>query len=1036
MPNIINKMSKGKIALIAVLFILLLVTIRVIFMYFHLTPEHPHVEHGVVDLRQWNFNDQETLILDGEWEFYPSLFLDPEDTESTDLQSQSEWIQVPGNWNNSTGIDSGHGFGTYRLRVLISDNEELYGIRVPSIQTASRLFINGQLQNEIGYPTETAKDNKARNVPFSSSFHTDTNEIEIMLHVSNYQFPDTGGIQQSIKFGTVDAVANEKFTSISMQMMVCVVLLLQCIYMCILYALGYRKRELTYLGALTFCMLISTLVDDDKLLLVWIPLNLEWTVKIRLIAYFGSAVFLILFSKKILINDRNPKFDHLFAILCILCSLLILVLPINYYEVLKLMLAFIMLLAIILVPTFALKAIFKGEVGSIFLFLSGIAISINIVLGGFLKSRLLGDLPYYPFDLIISILGLASFSFIRFSKTSERAEKLATKLTKMDKVKDDFLANTSHELRTPLHGMINMAQAVLKDGSQSLDAKSKDNLELITTLGERMSIMLNDLLDVTQLKEHNIRLNKQSVALQGVVSGVFDILRYMTDGKSIKLVNDIPEPFPKVIVDENRLVQILFNLIHNAIKYTNEGIILVHSEYKDGLAYIHVKDSGIGIDEEAQNRIFQPYEQVDSSMTAIGGGLGLGLSICKQLVELHGGTIELESSPDRGSVFTFTLPIDPNIEKEQIVTLQERELNSDHMIKSFLKNESRNAWIPPLAISDVRRPRVLAVDDDPVNLKILKNILSEDHYDITLVTSGKDALTWLDKGDWDIIIADVMMPHMSGYELTRTIREKFSISELPILLLTARSKSEDIYTGFLSGANDYVTKPVGGLELKTRVRALTDLKQSITERLRIEAAWLQAQIQPHFVFNTLNTIASLSDTDTTRMVILLEKFGEYLRTSFENRNRDRVVPLHHELELLRAYVYIEQERFGDRLQVVWHVPNHINIELPPLSIQPLVENAVRHGVLTRTRGGIVTISISENDDHVEISIVDDGKGMDKQKLESLLVSNPNKKNGIGLINTDRRLKQIYGKGLQIRSSLDEGTSVTFTIPKFTIKSTI
>ena len=1028
--------SRGKITLIAIVFILLLITLRMIFMYFRLTPDHPYADRGVLDLRSWNFSDQQTITLDGQWEFYPSLFIEPETTETSNMNTQKDWIQVPGDWSSSTSTNSGFGFGTYRLRVLVNEEKQLYGIRIPNIQTASRLFINGQLYKEIGHPTEKAKGNKARNIPTMSSFYTEDPEIEIIIHVSNYQLPSSGGITQSIKFGTLDAVANEKNFSESMQGMVSIVLLLHGVYAIILYVLGSRKKELTYLGAITFCMLISTLFDDDKLLLVWLPINLEWTVKIRVISYIGSAVFFILFMEKVLSKKKDGKYYHWFAILSGICSLVIMILPV--YSLMNIMpiLTIVMLLAIILVPFLALRAIMNEEVGAIYLLLSAIAISSNIILGGFLKNRLWNDVPYYPFDIIFAFLGLASFCFIRFFETSDRAKRLAERLEESNKLKDDFLANTSHELRNPLHGMINMAQTVLEDGRQSLDEKSKGNLELITTLGQRMSLMVNDLLDITRLKENHIRLNKQSLILKGVVSGVFDIIRYMIEGKPIELRVDIPENFPKVMADENRLVQILFNLIHNAIKYTNEGLIVVHCDIRDGMAYIQIEDSGIGIEEDVQQRIFQPYEQVDSSMTALGGGLGLGLSICKQLVELHGGILEVHSSLGLGSVFSFTLPIDDHAVEQQITDSVEDGLRTVDVITSQWIAESSSALTSPKFISDVRRPRVLAVDDDPVNLKILRNILSEDYYDITAVTSGKEALTWLGKEEWDLVIADVMMPHMSGYELTRTIREKFSISELPILLLTARSQSEDIYTGFLSGANDYVAKPVGGLEIKTRVRALIDLKQSVTEKLRMEAAWLQAQIQPHFLFNTLNTIASLSDTDTTRMVILLEKFGIYLRKSFDNKNMMRVVPLEHELELLRSYVYIEQERFGNRLQLVWDVPDFINIELPPLTIQPLVENAVKHGVLTRTRGGTITITMTENDGYVEISIMDNGVGMDEHKLNNILSGHPDHKKGIGLLNTDRRLKQIYGKGLLIRSVLGEGTTVSFTIPISVTKSIV
>lgn len=145
--------------------------------------------------------------------------------------------------------------------------------------------------------------------------------------------------------------------------------------------------------------------------------------------------------------------------------------------------------------------------------------------------------------------------------------------------------------------------------------------------------------------------------------------------------------------------------------------------------------------------------------------------------------------------------------------------------------------------------------------------------------------------EWDLVISDVMMPQMSGYELTQIIRQRFSMTELPVLLLTARSQPADIENGFLSGTNDYVTKPVDALELRSRVHALTSVKQSMHERLRMEAAWLQAQIQPHFLFNALNTVIALSQIDVNRMNKVLEAFSRLLRGKFQFDNINEFAPI-------------------------------------------------------------------------------------------------------------------------------------------------
>ncbi|WP_171650596.1 response regulator [Paenibacillus foliorum] len=398
------------------------------------------------------------------------------------------------------------------------------------------------------------------------------------------------------------------------------------------------------------------------------------------------------------------------------------------------------------------------------------------------------------------------------------------------------------------------------------------------------------------------------------------------------------------------------------------------------------------------------------------------------MVELHGSKLEVSSIPSQGSVFTFALELaEPSLVEETIAVPL---VYAETAVSSYLPAAELTAVKPPNVLNRTDRPRILAIDDDAINLSILSSLLSSDNYDVVTASSGKEALSILDTQVLDLIISDVMMPQMSGYELTRTIRERFSISELPILLLTARSRSEDIQAGFQSGANDYVMKPVEAAELKSRVKALTELKASIRARLRIEAAWLQAQIQPHFLFNTLNSIAALSEFDTTRMRLLLEAFGNYLRTSFQFANTEKLlVPLNHELDLDRSYLFIESERFEERLNVIWEVDPNIQIDVPPLSIQPLVENAVRHGITKRSRGGTVQILIMDHEEYIVITIADDGVGIKEEKLWTLLDQQSPSSRGIGLLNTERRLKQLYGCGLQIDSSPDVGTKVSFRAMK-------
>ncbi|WMT40855.1 ATP-binding protein [Paenibacillus sp. D2_2] len=641
---------------------------------------------------------------------------------------------------------------------------------------------------------------------------------------------------------------------------------------------------------------------------------------------------------------------------------------------------------------------------------------------------------YYPLDLIAAIIGFATYWFREFFLKSAENAKLTEKLKKEDKLKDQFLANTSHELRTPLHGIMNIANTILTKEQQKLDQTSLKNMNLLITISRRMSYLLDDLLNVARLQEHRITLQKEPLEIQAIVPGIFEMLRYMVEDKPIRLDMHIAESLPAVTADEKRLVQILYNLLHNAIKYTEEGNISVSAEVKDGRVLIQVSDTGVGIDKETQSRIFLPYEQ---GMYGIndGRGIGLGLSICQQFIALHGGTLSVRSESGKGSVFSFDLPLASSSDTPESHSSPHHQETANRFKEDYAElvlpdtsiGELTETGMSP-ALLDGAPVHILAVDDDPVNLNVLAGILSMDPYCITKAHSAQEALKLLGSRQWDLVIADVMMPYMSGYELTQRIRVNYSVSELPVLLLTARSQPADIYTGFLSGANDYMSKPVDAMELRYRIKALTTLKRSINERLRMEAAYLQAQIHPHFLFNTLNSIMALSEVDSEKMIKLGDAFASFLRISFDFLNTGELVPLSHELQLVEAYLYIEKERFGDRLSIVWEAREDIHLMLPPLSIQPLVENAVRHGLLRRLKGGTVRISIVQQKSDTLIEVCDDGNGMDQDIIDQLLNPIMKGKSGIGVTNTHRRLIQLYGQGLSISSKPGEGTTVSFIVP--------
>ncbi|ETT50121.1 hybrid sensor histidine kinase/response regulator [Paenibacillus sp. FSL H7-689] len=1007
---------------------------------FHTVDEHRAV-NGVLDLRDVDLDQSPVMYLNGEWELYPDELLTQQDIAKRNGGAKT--VQVPGDWGSAQNQEqeSSYGYGTYRLRILTDPLQTPITFWFKGIRSSSEIELNGDADGGMGEVSADSSTYIPRSTSYTATYDQEgTTSIELLIRVANYDSPYMGGISKPVRFGSQAAVDFSRWYSIGFQMLTFLVLLLHGMYACILYAFNRQERSLLVGAVLTLSVGITVTMGHDNILMLWLPINYTWGIKIRLISLLlQNACILLLFQRLTMVHVRKAWLQW-HVVMTLIYTAVIVVVPIHItyamidYNVINLFFLVSMIWFLYIVGTMIFRK--QADRDIVFLLLTAGGIISNLIWSVVETAKDVTTV-YYPIDIIFAITGFSAYWFKKYFRNVRENMKLNTELQKGDKIKDQFLANTSHELRTPLHGIINIAHNVITREKNRLDERSLEDMELLITIGRRMSHLLGDLLDVVRLKEHRIELRQGPLSIQSVVPGVIAMLQFMAERKPVRLHMEILESFPQVMADEERLVQILYNLLHNALKHTEEGRISVSAEIREGHALIHVTDTGIGMDEDTRMRIFLPYEQGSYGISD-GQGIGLGLNICKELVELHGGALTVRSELGKGSVFSFDLPLaDVAADQAQsqlpLIWEQAAEMMEDAP-SGFLLPRQGMGDAEALATAEMApllkegRATILAVDDDPVNLDVLVSILSTEPYDITTAGSGQEAMELLGTRQWDLLITDVMMPNMSGYELTQKVREQFSMSELPVLLLTARSQPPDIYTGFASGANDYVTKPVDAVELKYRIRALTMLNQSIQERLRMEAAYLQAQIQPHFLFNTLNSLMVLSDIDTEHMRKLGDAFSSYLRISFNYLNTGELVKLSYELELVEAYLFIEKTRFEDRLSVVLNVEPDLPLLLPPLSIQPLIENAVRHGLLSRNVGGTLCLSITRHEGYTRIEVKDNGKGIEPEKVAELLHATPGGKGGIGIVNTNRRLLQRYGQGLSIVSEPGEGTMVSFDIP--------
>ncbi|WP_231516646.1 SpoIIE family protein phosphatase [Planktothrix paucivesiculata] len=408
-------------------------------------------------------------------------------------------------------------------------------------------------------------------------------------------------------------------------------------------------------------------------------------------------------------------------------------------------------------------------------------------------------------------------------------------LQKLDQLKDEFLANTSHELRTPLNGIIGIAESLIDGATGGLSPQTNSNLAMIVASGRRLSSLVSDILDFSKLRYQNIELQRRPIDIRAIIDAVLILSQSLITQKNLHLVNRIPVDFPLAEADENRLQQIFYNLVGNAIKFTPEGIVeisaIILSETEKPQMAITISDTGIGIETNKLDRIFESFEQGEGSTAREYGGTGLGLTITKQLVELHGGEITVESELGIGSRFTFTLPIAENVVK----------IPTENQIKNYLKPIQIDTFLAvnpvfsqPSVDYSPETIKILIVDDEIVNRQVLLNNLSLHHYVVFQASNGEEALELIAKGlRPDVMLLDVMMPKITGYEVTQKLREQFNQRELPIILLTAKTQVQDIVTGLNMGANDYMMKPFAKDELLARIRTHVNISRLQTENLRL-----------------------------------------------------------------------------------------------------------------------------------------------------------------------------------------------------------
>jgi signal transduction histidine kinase len=639
----------------------------------------PKATQGVLDLRSWNFSKDGPVNLDGEWEFYWKEFCDPNVLRRDVLQCVSTEdattgnINVPGNWNSY--IHDGKpldvmGYATYRLKVLVPENENFLSLYMPTMGTAYQMWINGREISQNGKVGKSEEEMVLSYQPQVVNVYNHSEEYDIVVWVSNFYHGKKAGIWGSIQLGQSDDILKKYNNQTILDWLTFGSLFIMGLYHLGLYSLRREDPSTLWFGLFCIVLALRAISLGNHFLHHFLPEQLSWLAfKIEYLTAHLGLLYFSLFLHYIFLNEFSKKVLYVvlgiggfLTLIVVLFSSTIFTVSLIAFQILLLLSSFYNFWVMVL----ALKHKRQGSI----LFLGGFLILFLAILNDILSTQgVIYTEHFTSISVIAFIFSQSLMLSIRFSnafKESEIAradaeeqkaiaEQRKLEIEKLNKTKDEFLANLSHEIKTPLS--IVFAYSEMLSTGEEYSEEVKEYSSEIYTHSNQLNDYISDVIFVTEI-ESNFQLRKSDVYLKTLFLDIIKKNKPFIEEKEIQLDLNVSENLV-IHCDPSLMKKALSAVVKNAIVYNKpKGSVIITSDIQTDNVAIRIIDTGIGIAPEHQNKVFEKFFRVDSSLTYTVSGVGIGLFLAKKIIELHGGKILLESEKEQSSTFILQIPID------------------------------------------------------------------------------------------------------------------------------------------------------------------------------------------------------------------------------------------------------------------------------------------------------------------------------------------------------------------------------------------